>query len=606
MRRPVKWVLMSVASVVAVFGLVVAYVAATFNPNDYKSDLIRIVQEKTGRTLQLKGNMGLTFYPTLGMKLGETSLSERKSDREFARVATATVAVKLIPLISKEVIVDAIEVKGLRATIVRDRSGRYNFEDLAGAEQKKPQANTPTPLKIDIGHIAVADGEVTYVDQTTGAQYRFSNLNVKTGRIANGVTTPIDLGVLIASAKDKAQLDTNLKTKLTFDLERRVYKLEGLDFSTKGSVGTLSGVEATAKGDIEARVATGELIAKGLNASLSAKEPEGNVRVKLDTPALTLTTDKVAGDRLALEVTRDAGKNKLLVKLTVAGVQGAFKSLKAGPLDVSIETQGERSMKAHLTGALTGNLEAKRFELPNLTLDAKVTDPKLPKGSFDAALSGSARADFTRETGGIDFSGRLDESKVSGKAAATKFSPLALTFDLNADQLDADRVLSKGPSSDKIDLSALQGLDVAGTLNIGKLTLLNIKSSQVRAEVKVANGRLNVAPLSAHLYDGTLNGSLSAQAAENPLFAVKQSLSGVALGPLLRDAAQIDVLEGKGSLNVDLTTRGATMNALKKALSGTAAVNVADGAVKGFDIAGAIRGARTKLQMVRGEQVQQA
>ena len=293
------------------------------------------------------------------------------------------------------------------------------------------------------------------------------------------------------------------------------------------------------------------------------------------------------------------------MKLTVAGVQGAFKSLKAGPLDASIETQGERSMKAHLTGALTGNLEAKRFELPNLTLDAKVTDPKLPKGSFDAALTASARADFTRQTGGIDFSGRLDESKVNGKAAATKFSPLALTFDVNADQLDTDRLLSKGPTSDKIDLSALEGLDVAGTLNIGKLTLLNIKSSQVHADVKVANGRLNVAPLSARLYDGTLNGSLSAQAAENPLFTVKQSLSGVALGPLLRDAAQIDILEGKGSLNVDLTTRGATMDALKKALSGTAALNVADGAVKGFDIAGTIRGARTKLQMLQGEQVQQ-
>ncbi|MDB5923805.1 MAG: AsmA family protein [Betaproteobacteria bacterium] len=605
MRRPVKWVLMSVASGVTVLGLIVAYIAATFNPNDYKSDIIRMVQEKTGRTLQLKGDIGLTFYPTLGMKLGETSLSERRSDREFAHVATATVAVKLIPLMSKEVIVDAIEVTGLRATIVRDKSGRYNFEDLAAAEQKKPQASTATPLKIDIGHVAVADGDVTYVDQSAGAQYRFSNLNVKTGRLANGVTTPIDLGVLIASAKDKAQLDTKLKTKLTFDLERRLYKLEGLDFSTKGNLGTLSGINATAKGDVEARLATGEFITKGLAATLTAKEPEGNVTVKLDTPALTLTTDKVAGDKLALEVTRDNGKNKLLVKLTIAGVQGAFKSLKAGPLDATIETQGERAMKAHLTGSLMGNLEAKRFELPNLTLDAKITDPKLPKGSFDAALSGSVATDFTRETAAIDFSGRLDDSKVNGKAAATKFSPLALTFDVNADQFDADRMMSKSPTSDKIDLSALEGLNVAGTLKIGKLTLLNLKSSQVRADVKVANGRLSVAPLSARLYDGTLNGSLSAQAAQNPLFAVKQSLSAVALGPLLHDAAQIDTLEGKGTIEVDLSTRGATMDALKKALNGTAAVNVTDGAIKGVDIAGTIRGARTKLQMLRGEQVQQ-
>lgn len=606
MRSPLKWGLISVASVVGVVALVVGYIATIFDPNDYKADIIRIVKEKTGRTLQLKGNIGLTFYPLLGMKLGEASLSEPKRDREFARVAEATVAVKLIPLLSKNVIVDAIEVKGLRATITRDKSGRYNFEDLAGAEQKKPQTKTASPLSIDIGHIGISDGDVRYVDQSSGDQYRLSNLNVKTGRIANGVTTPLDLGVLIESAKHKAQLDTKLKTKLTFDLDRQLYKLEGLDFSAKGNLDTLSGMNVTAKGDIEARLATGELIAKGLTAALSAKQPEGNLRVKLDTPRLTLTADKVAGDKLALEINRDAGKNKLAVKVSIAGVQGAFKSLNAGPLDAQIETQGERTMKAHLTSGLTGNLEAKRFELPNLKLDANVKDPTLPKGAFDVSISGSARADFTRETAALDFVGKLDESNVNGKAAVTKFSPLALRFDLEADQLDADRLMSKSPTSEKIDLSALKGLDAAGTLRIGRLTVLNLKSSQVRADVKVANGRLNVAPLSARLYDGTLNGSLSAQAADNPVFAVKQALAGVALGPLLRDAAKIDTLEARGAVNVDLTTRGATVDALKKALSGTAAVNLADGAIKGIDIASTIRGAQNKLREVRGEQVQPA
>jgi AsmA protein len=604
LRSPLKWGLISVASVVGLVALVVGYIAIVFNPNDYKADIIRIVKEKTGRTLQLKGNIGLTFYPLLGMKLGEASLSEPKSDREFAHVAEATVAVKLIPLLSKNVIVDAIEVKGLRAAITRDKSGHYNFEDLAGTDQKKPQTKTASPLSIDIGHIGISDGDVRYVDQSTGDQYRLSNLNVKTGRIANGVTTPLDLGVLIESPKHKAQLDTKLKTKLTFDLERQFYRLEGLDFSAKGSFDTLSGVDATAKGNVEARLATGELIAKGLTAALSAKQPDGNVRVKLDTPGLTLTADKVAGDKVALEINRDAGKNRLAVKLSIAGVQGAFKSLNAGPIDAQIETQGERTMKAHFTSGLTGNLEAKRFELPNLKLDASVKDPTLPKGAFDASLSGSARADLTRQTAALDFSGKLDESKVSGKAAVTKFSPLALTFDVDADQLDADRLMSKGPSSEKIDLSALQGLDAAGTLKIGRLTVLNLKSSQVRADVKVANGRLNVAPLSARLYDGTLNGSLSAQAADNPVFAVKQALAGVALGPLLHDAAKIDMLEAKGTINVDLNTRGATVDALKKALSGTAAVNLADGAIKGIDIASTIRGAQSKLRELRGEQVQ--
>jgi AsmA protein len=85
---------------------------------------------------------------------------------------------------------------------------------------------------------------------------------------------------------------------------------------------------------------------------------------------------------------------------------------------------------------------------------------------------------------------------------------------------------------------------------------------------------------------------------------VKQVLAGVAVGPLLRDAAQIDTLEGRGAVNVDLSTRGATVAALKKALNGTAAVNLSDGSVKGIDIAGTLRTARTQIQQLRGQQVQ--
>lgn len=625
MPKAIKWILIAFGSVLGIAGLAAAYVAATFNPNDYKAAIIKAVQDKTGRTLKLKGDIGLSLFPTLGAKLGQASLSERKSDKEFASLTEAVVSVKVMPLLSKEVIVDAIEIKGLRANIARDKAGRLSFDDLTGAdEKKKPEEKAAVPVKIDIDHIEISDADVIFADQAAGAQYRVSKLNLKTGRVANGVTTPLELSASITSDKHKAALDTKVKGKLTFDLERQLYKLDGLDLSTKGNYAGWSGMNATARGNVEARTATGEFAASGLTAAISGKQLGGDLSVKLDAPRLTLTKDKVDGGKLALEVDLKEPKSKLTARIALAGVQGAFNAMKAGPLDADIEMHGEsRTVKARLTGALTGNLEAKRFELPNLALNAKVSDPKLPKGSFDAAITGSARADLARDTAGLDFSGRLDESNVNGKAGITKFSPLAVTFDLNADQLDVDRLLGKAPagktadakqakdkggpaqkSDDKIDLSALKGLDAAGSVKVGKLTAMNVKSSQVRAELKVANGRLDIAPLSAQLYQGTLNGSLSAQAASNAVIAVKQTLTGVAVGPLLRDAANIDTLEGKGNVNVDLTAQGATVDALKKALNGTAAVNLADGSIKGIDIAGTLRTARTKLQQLRGQQVQ--
>jgi AsmA protein len=75
---------------------------------------------------------------------------------------------------------------------------------------------------------------------------------------------------------------------------------------------------------------------------------------------------------------------------------------------------------------------------------------------------------------------------------------------------------------------------------------------------------------------------------------------------LLKDLANKDVLEGNGNVNLDVTTQGATVGALKRGLNGGAAVNLRDGAVKGIDVAGTIRNAKATLGSLRGQQTKQA
>jgi AsmA protein len=587
LRQVIKWIAIGVGAIVVVSALAVAYIAATFDPNDYKERIVAAVKEKTGRTLTLDGDITLSLYPSVGAKLGKAALTEPDSERPFASVESARVSVKVMPLLSKEVIVDAIDVQGLRLRIEREKSGRMNFDDLTGAEKPpKPEDKGDTPVKVDIARVDIVNADVTYIDRAAGTEYRLSRLGLQTGRVATGVTTPVELAATIASAKDKAQIDVRLDTKLTFDLERRTYKLGALDLSAKGAYAGMTALDATVKGNVEARTGSDEYVTDALVVALRGKRPDGEFDLKLEAPQLTLTRDKVDGGKLTLNATKRDGKERLAARINVGSVKGAYAAVKAGPLDADIEMQGEgRTYKAQLSGALT--------------------------------------ADLDRKTAGLTFSGKIDNSNVSGKAAVTRFSPLAVSFNLDADDLDADRLMGKAPpgksaevkqaksgaagaKDEKIDLSALKGIDASGNVRIGKLNLLNLKSADVRAAVKVAGGRLDVSPISAQLYQGSLGGSLSAQAADNAVFTVRQTLTGVAVGPLLRDAAQIDTLEGRGTVNANLTTRGATVDALKKALNGTAAVELADGSVKGIDIAGTIRSARTRLQQLRGKPVESA
>jgi len=129
-----------------------------------------------------------------------------------------------------------------------------------------------------------------------------------------------------------------------------------------------------------------------------------------------------------------------------------------------------------------------------------------------------------------------------------------------------------------------------------------VKSTNVRIKLQADDGVAQLAPFSANLYEGSMNGTLKVDARATPSIAFKQDMRNIAIGPLLVDAINNDMLTGRGTLNLDVTTQGATVGALKKALGGTAAVNLADGAVKGIDIAGTLRGVKDKINVLKSQQ----
>jgi len=630
MKPVVKYVLLATAAVVVLLIAAVAIFAATFDPNQYKPLLVQTVKDRTGRTLTLDGDIGIAFFPSLGAKIGKASLSEKGSDREFAGVDSLRVSVRLLPLLSKQVVVDAVELKGLRANIVKRKDGGTNFDDLSSQTAPAPatdakKAPAASPVAIDIAKVEVENASVRYLDQASGAQYAISKLGLKTGRLAEGVPTNIELAAHVVANEPKVDADIQLKTKLTFRLGEQRYGLDGLDASITGTVADISNLKATAKGDVDVRLATGEVALAKLSVAATGKQAGGDLDVKLDAPTLALTREKVAGEKVTIDVKTSTAARKLSAKAVIPGVDGSFQAFRTGPLEATVETQEDgRTTKAKIGGVLTGNLEARRFELPKFTAEVNATDPKLPKPAT-LTLTGAARADLQKESAGIEFTGKLDDSTLNGKAGVAKFSPLALTFDLAIDKLDVDRYLAKSEGkpaaggsggkgdakasgaakgeSGKIDLSALKSLNVNGSVKVGDLKAHNLKLTQARADVKIANGRLDVSPLAANLYQGTLAGSLSAQASATPVFAIKQTLSGVNVGPLLKDGANIDTLEGKGTVALDLTAQGATADALKKALNGTAGVTLVDGSLKGIDLGAIVRNAKNAVRQLRGREL---
>jgi AsmA protein len=543
------WVLAGLAVLAIV---AIAIFALSFDPNRYKPQIERLVKERTGRTLKLQGDIRVAVFPSLGADVAKATLSERVPGQEFLSLDSAHASVALLPLLRGEVIVDRIRVSGLHAHVVKDRNGHYNFDDLLQAGNKGEKAPAPAQegkgkgevqggVQFDIAGFSMDHSSIAYEDLGTGKALSLTDVKLATGRIAEQADGKLEIAANVKGRNPALEAHIDLGTGYHVDLPAQSYALSGLDGAVQGTLGT------------------------------------DQIEAKITAPRVAIGAGKAAGEAVNGQFSLKGPERSLQASVKLAGIEGSAKAL-AIP-----------SMSAELS--MSGAGMAKPLKIP---------------------VSGSVRADLEKQSASADLTSKLDESNIKAKLGLTKFSPPAYTFDIDVDRLNLDQYFppaqpaggqppsggeagKAAPTPDTpVDLSALKDLSASGRLQFGALQVKGLKLANLKAQVRAANGRLEVSPHSASLYEGTLSGVLSAQADGNRI-SLKETLNNVSVGPLLRDVAQQDRLEGRGNVALDVSGAGATVNAIKKSLDGTARMNLRDGAIKGINIAEILRKAKAAL-----------
>ncbi|MDD4929612.1 MAG: AsmA family protein [Gallionella sp.] len=611
MNKIVKYALLGTGAVAGVAVAGAAYLAATFDPNDYKEQIIKAVKDNRQRTLHLDGDIKLTFFPSIGANLGSVTLSEFKSDQKFASIEKASVSLALMPLFSRQVEVSEVLLSGLSATLIKHKDGTSNIDDLLGGEQK-PKTESQ-PIKFDIKSVTIEKTNLAYLDEGTGNQYAIKDLNLVTGRIANGVPGKIKLSAGLQANQPKLDITTKLATTLTFDLDLGQYQLADMDLEVNGTALDISNLKLKATGDAGANLSTQEFTSNKFKLNASGLKVKDNFDVSLDAPSLSLTQDKFSGGMLALNAKLDGALGNIVATLSMPEISGNAKSFKIGALTLDLDVkQAEQAFKVKLTSPLSGDFEAQQFDLSNLILAVSATGDKLPNKSVSSQMKGRVKLDAAKQIVQANLAGGLLQSQVKAKVEVNGFADPAIHFDVDVDQFDADLYMPKKAEAKSatpeqpLDLSALRALNLDGSLRIGQLKAANVKSTAVRLDLKAHKGQLSVNPLSAKLYDGSLNGSLSVNAQATPVIAVNQNLSGINVAALTRDAAEFDMLEGHGNVGVNLTMQGNTVSAMKKAMNGNLSLNLTDGAIKGINIAKKLRDAQGMLGKTQTQSANQS
>lgn len=841
MQKTLKYGLIAVASLLALVVLGLAVFALTFNPNDYKPLIVKLVQEKKQRTLTIDGDIKLAFWPKLGADLGHVALSEHKSNANFASIDHAKVSVALLPLLAKNLVVDGIYIDGVKATLVRHADGSTNIDDLLSQDDEPSEA-----IQFDIDGVHVSNSSLAYLDEATKAEYKLTELTLESGHVAPGKAFPLEAGFRLQATQPSLNITASMNSTLMADPQAKHVSVSDLALLVKGDIADAKQTQLEIKGNIDAALEKKTFALSQFSSKINSQIQGATWTIELQAPALQLINNSLNGKAATLNVSRKQADGELTANTSLAEITGSATDFRSAGLSSDIQltdtngklkahvqlkdvqgsathfktagiqghldlVQGARKVVADFDAPFKGQLDTKVFEIPSIKGQAKIEDPSLPAGKANVVLDGQAKADLTKQlvdstlklsidnstlTAQVGVNGfspaklkfdihadtldlnkllgaskstaapaaskpspvkapdlsvlktvhadgklsidqllyqsykvqqlaltlqadgqrlliqpltlKLDDTNIKGSLGVRQFERALFTFDIDIDQinldryvpastepassskstvagppdlsalkalnadgsirigdlkygknrasnvrldlkadgqklslapfqanidgsaiqanlgitrferpvfsfkvdidkLDADKYITKSeptttkPASNEdtpIDLQALKSLNASGSASIGWLKLANIKTSNVQVSIQANEGQVSVSPFSANLYEGAMKGSLTVDARATPNIHFQQAMSGIQIGPLLVDAINNDMLDGKGTLDVDIRTQGQSVNALKKALAGTAALNLADGAVKGVDIAGTIRDFKSKLNVL--------
>ena len=177
------------------FASLAAYLTLVFDPNDFKPEIVDAVKKQTGRDLVIEKDLTWTFFPSIGIELGDITLSNPKGfdNVSMLKVNKIVAEVELLPLFSKQVEIAKLNLDGLVVNLETRKDGRTSFDGLqsSATEDKPAQLNDTTASSgslssLDIGGVSITNTQIRISDKQMGTEQVFSLDNLTLGKFSLG------------------------------------------------------------------------------------------------------------------------------------------------------------------------------------------------------------------------------------------------------------------------------------------------------------------------------------------------------------------------------------------------------------------------------------
>ncbi len=152
-------------------------------------------------------------------------------------------------------------------------------------------------------------------------------------------------------------------------------------------------------------------------------------------------------------------------------------------------------------------------------------------------------------------------------------------------------------STAKMDFTSLRNVDADFDISANAIFLNDLEIGESRLKLRIDNGRMTTDIPELAMYGGQGSGRLVVNArGAKPSFSGNLDMNAINTQPMSLDLLKHDNLLGLGSLKFDFTAAGGSQAAIMSSLNGDGGFDIANGALKGVNIAKIVRAAAALQQ----------
>lgn len=547
------WVVVILGSIVAIALLAAGGLAYLVLRLDVRGEIERAVENATGRQLTIQGDVGVSYWPVLGLRATKTTLSNVPGGRApaFSTSEEIDIGVELQPLLNRQVVVHNLVLQRPHIALEIDAAGKPNWiltPPVRPAPPSPPPSRAPhAPAQPTINvaqttlrEVRIVDGEVTYYDARHGSGWGIGAVNLTTA--VNALNQPVRFVGDLKYNDKQMQLDMSI--------------------GNPGAMlrGQPSPLTIGVHSDLLIATFTGQTgVAGALNGQVLASGPS------LRQFAAWVGTPIQGG----------VGLEQFDVNGVLTTGNGEFNFSNAGFAIDLVRGRGDfaisqRRGKPYVSG---------RLQLFDFDMNPYLLGHAPPKA---APVNAPAPAPLPPESAPLSPQTTVPNAQIAAVA------PPPRPVDVQGT-----------PSSTPIDFSSLQAFNADLDLTTAAVLVQHARFDAARLSVVINDGYLAATIQSLNLYGGTGHGRFEIDARQPDARMTEQmSFDGIQALPFLTDTVNFTNIEGKAEITASLRTHGRTVSELITRADGQTHIEVVSGVLHGVDMGGV---SRTINNALRGE-----